>query len=119
MYKYYRDDFLLELWTTDEYDSRGCPQIGYQLFDAKYSNGAIFSGVDYYPSPLWCERINGQLVIQNWDYAAGSLAAYLSLQPGDVEQDYFDSYTEHQLAWAKERGESLYSAFEDLDGNNE
>lgn len=35
------------------------------------------------------------------------LLGFLSLQDGDTDSEYFDSYTERQIAWRDERAETL------------
>lgn len=40
--------------------------------------------------------------------AAKSLAlALLAMKPGDTDSEYFDSYSEDQLDWARENGEEI------------
>lgn len=36
-----------------------------------------------------------------------TLLSFLSLRPGDTDSEYFDSYTERQIAWRDERAETL------------
>lgn len=39
--------------------------------------------------------------------AARSILAFLTLRPGDVESEYFDSYTSYQIAWRDAKAEDL------------
>jgi hypothetical protein len=41
------------------------------------------------------------------DEIVRSLLVFLSLQDGDTDSEYFDSYTERQIAWRDERAETL------------
>jgi hypothetical protein len=49
------------------------------------------------------------------DVMVGTLLGFLSCKPGDVEEDYFSTYTERQLAFANEHGEELAIWSSDLE----
>ena len=67
--------------------------FGYRL----YSNDAlIFEGVDLSgPRGMACER------------AACEVMCFLTLRPGDVEDDYFEKYTPDQLDWRDTYAEAM------------
>lgn len=45
--------------------------------------------------------------------AARTLLSFLTMQPGDIEKEYFDKYTPEQLAWAKSKEcEQLHCEFD-------
>jgi len=45
----------------------------------------------------------------NWDgdETIAALLSFLSLRPGDTDDEYFDDYTEDQMEWAEMHGEEL------------
>lgn len=65
-------------------------------------------GRDYFEYELWD---NGELIFDLADYSTGpggaddgeemvySLLHFLTLQPGDTDDEYFDSWTERQIEW--------------------
>ena len=53
--------------------------------------GVRFHGDAYCPSPMY----------HTDEEKAVALLFYITLRPGDVDQDYFVDYTPEQLAWAK------------------
>lgn len=78
--------------------------VGYKL---RHDGVTVFEGEDFRPSPL--HSIDG-------DETAGALLSFLSLQPGDTDPDYFDSYTPAQLEWARRNGAELSLWSMDLEG---
>lgn len=66
----------------------GKVQMAYYL---RKPNGAtIFEGQDFYPSPMYaCDGPE----------AAADLLSFLTVRPGDVEDDYFKDYTRRQKLW--------------------
>ena len=56
-------------------------------FDGK----VLFKGADFRPSPLWDDG--------DRDAALG-LLGFLTLQPGDTDDEYFEKYTTEQKAWS-------------------
>lgn len=79
------DTVLVELW----YDHwrNGRDYLGYRLLD---SGRVIFEGVDFSPSPLFA-----------WDSedAVMALLGFLTLQPGDTDEEYFEGHSQEQLDW--------------------
>lgn len=90
------EPFELRLYETDRYDSRTHRwYLGYELF---HGGEMVFDGEDFSLSPM--HRVDS-------DEAVASLLAFLSLQPGDTDDEYFESYSPKQLEWAKAYGEEL------------
>lgn len=93
--------FRLELWDTYQTD-RGKSRLAYQFF---HNDALVFEGDDFCASPM--HSVDG-------DETARSLLGFLSLQPGDTDPEYFDSYTPDQLEWARAHGETLSLYTEDV-----
>jgi len=80
----------------DGIDDDGRQVIRYVLHDLRWVDGAgqfgrkLFKGTDYRPSPL--------IAVDSLDSIAG-LLGFLSLGEGDTDSEYFDSYTDRQIAW--------------------
>lgn len=95
------EGFRLELHMSEQPASAPHRQRWYYEFrDYDWSKpdphvGAIFRGDDY-------ETVYGED-----DEIVRSLLGFLSLQPSDTDTEYFDSYTERQIAWMEERAETL------------
>jgi hypothetical protein len=111
------DGFQLLLWATDRTDNRGCTVLGYQLTDKDGST--LFEGEDFCGSPMHGDDSDDML---------RCLIGFLTLRPGDTDDEYFENYTaaQHDFAasdaenlsiWADE-GDSEYPAwpFVNLDG---
>lgn len=97
-YKPYIDGypvFKLELWYTGGIDHYGKSKVAYKFFQ---DDELIFSGDDFYPSPLYAVDSKE---------SANALLGFLSLQPGDTDNEYFENYTERQMQFALEHGEAL------------
>lgn len=85
-----RDGFRLTLYYT------GGERLEYRFTD---KGKVIFTGNDYRPSPMHA--------IDSLESVYG-LLGFLSLQPGDTDKEYFDKYSEDQLAWSESgRAEEL------------
>jgi hypothetical protein len=92
--------FRLELYDLNTRDRDGKWTLGYEFY---HHDALIFEGEDFYASPLHAV---------DSDATVAGLLTFLSLRPGDTDPDYFADYTEEQLAWAREWGETL-SLYED------
>ena len=65
-------------------------QMDYYLADR--DGNRIFEGRDFYPAPsISCDSSE----------AATHLLAFLTLKPGDTDDEYFEDYTPEQLAWVE------------------
>lgn len=106
----YAYSFSLAMWHTGLFDSRGSERMGYRVRclrsrdtsfkgDRVFQPGqVIFQGEDFHGSPLHAS---------DSDRTLGSLVGFLSLRPGDTDAEYFESYTDLQLAFADCFGEEL------------
>lgn len=81
------DGFRLEMDYAGFRDGRH--YLAYKFYDG---DTCLFEGADYSPSPL--DAIDS-------DASVAGLLVFLSLQPGDTDQEYFAAYTPEQLAWAQ------------------
>jgi len=88
--------FRLELYDSGKRNPHtGRYYIGYKFY---HDDNLIFSGEDFSPSPL--HAIDG-------DESIASLLSFLSLQPGDTDDEYFDDYMPEQMEWCQQYGEEL------------
>lgn len=92
------DGYRLMLWDTYNRDPGkfGRSRLGYVLWHRDGS--VLFAAKDYSPGCMSC--------IDSDDSVRG-LIGFLTLKPGDTDDDYFKDYTPEQLAWAKSEGECL------------
>ena len=96
--------FVLTMWDATWNDRGGLPRsnvmpqhpCGYML--VQRGRGVIFTGEDYGCSPMHA--------IDSEDCVRG-LLGFLCLRPGDTDAEYFETYTEDQLVFAAEHGETL------------
>lgn len=86
-------------------DDDGREVLRYVLHDNIWRDEAgqtgrkLFKGGDFRPSPM--------LAIDS-DEAIGALLGFLSLGEGDTDSEYFDHYTDRQIAWRdSDRREAL------------
>jgi hypothetical protein len=71
----------------------------------------LFKGTDYRPSPLHAV---------DSDESIAALLSFLSLGEGDTDSEYFDNYTDRQLAWRdSDRREALAILAMELEGDND
>jgi hypothetical protein len=95
----YRDpaiSFTLNTFDSGRVDGMGKSVLEYQFQgpDGK----VIFEGADFACSPM--HAIDS-------DESVRALLGFLTLRPGDTDEEYFESYTQEQLAFADEHGETL------------
>jgi len=67
----------------------GHAQVAYYL--ARPDGSRVFEGTDFHTPAQMCA---------DGPEAATALLSFLTVQPGDVEEKYFDKYTPEQLDWA-------------------
>lgn len=78
-------------------------EYAYQLFDRGVS---IFTGEHFCTPGLACDPTGTSARMRR--FLIAELLGFLTLQPGDTDDDYFAGYTPVQLAWAvSERGREL------------
>src|SRR5579884_1162342 len=99
--------FKLELYDLGRHDEYGKWVLGYRLY---YAGSLVFEGEDFHCSPLH---------LIDSDAAVGGILTFLSLRPGDTDENYFTSYTPEQLNFAHRHGEELATYASDLEtGHN-
>ena len=94
--------FTLVMWATESEDWRGQPFIGYCL--KQHEGGkttVVFRGEDFSGSPLHAD---------DSDVTVAALLDFLTLRPGDTDDEWFDRYTPEQLEWCQLHGEALSCA---------
>lgn len=95
--------FLLELWDTNRTGHNGKSRLAYRF---SHNGRVIFQGDDFFCSPL--------LSVDS-PQTVGCLLSFLSLRPGDTDDEYFESYSPGQVDWALEWGETLSVYADDLE----
>lgn len=79
---------VLRTWDTGRTrNGRTC--IGYELREP--SGAVLFAGDDFRGSPMHADDSDATL---------RALLGFLTLRPGDTDREYFDDYSERQLAFA-------------------
>ena len=81
------DTVKVKLFDDHNYTT-GRHYLNYELWD---DGQLIFSGNDYSPSPM--DAIDS-------DEAITGILAFLTLVPGDTDDEYFETYEDEQLEWA-------------------
>ena len=92
--------FGLTVWDTHKRDGRGQSVLGYRLTIAedRARPATIFEGEDFAGSPLHCD---------DSDETIACLMGFLTLRPGDTDDEYFESYTPRQLEYCDQYAEAL------------
>lgn len=94
----YRDQsisFTLNTWDTGQTDHLGKSILRYQF---QQGDKLLFEGEDFACSPM--NAIDS-------DESVRALLSFLTLRPGDTDSEYFENYTQEQLDFASEHGETL------------
>lgn len=94
--------FRLQLIDTGEVDHYGKSGIGYRL--ATYNpDGTLFDVVFKHEDHgiIWNPGVIDD------DAAVGSVLQWLTLKPGDTDEEFFEDYTDEQLFFAEEHAENL------------
>jgi hypothetical protein len=85
-----REGFSLRLFDTGR-SRDGKTELAYAFSDTRTPDALqLFVGGEFYPSPLHAD---------DSDETVAALLGFFSLGEGDTDSDYFDNYTERQLAW--------------------
>jgi len=90
------DGYRLKMWDTYETDRHGKSILGYEFFDRE--GNLLFTGEDFSPSPM--HAIDS-------DDSVRALLGFLTLRPGDTDEEYFAEYTPEQIDFAETDAESL------------
>lgn len=89
--------YRLHTWDTGRSDSRGASYVGYAFYPPK-SRKPLFAGTDFSP---------GMFTSIDSNEALRGLLGFLTLRPGDTDEEYFEKYTPEQLEWAIRNGEMM------------
>ena len=89
--------FKLELFYHHR-DFRGPGARDVLAYRFHHGEELIFEGDDFSPGPGYA--LDG-------DDTVAALLSFLSLQPGDTDDEWFNSYTPRQMEWAIQHGEDL------------
>lgn len=89
--------YRLFTWDTGRHHGTGQRNLGYAFYEPGIPE-PLFLGEDYGCAPSQCI---------DSDDALRGLLGFLTLQVGDTDPEFFDNYTERQLAWADAHAESL------------
>lgn len=107
LFRPYRDGarFALTTYDTGRYDGRGQSYIGYRLVQTRDEAGkrlrpsrVVFAGEDFAGSP--CDADDS-------DATVAALMVFLTLRPGDADEEYFAGYTPEQMDFAIAHGFSV------------
>jgi hypothetical protein len=92
--------FALTMWDTHRTDSRGSTTVGYRLVEHTVAGKThvLFAGEDYHGSPMDAS---------DSDANVRGLMEFLTLKPGDTDEEYFANYTPAQMAFAETHAETL------------
>jgi hypothetical protein len=94
--------FKVEMFDSPERDRHGKWKVPYRF---GHNGEAIFDGT-LGASPM--HATDGPETL-------AAILTFCSLQPGDTDPDYFDDYSERQLAWCRQWGETLSLYVEGLE----
>lgn len=89
-----QDDYRAEIWF-DRFGEYGRIHL---LFDFYFKGEKVFESMPFSPAPGTTG--NYHAVVENAVF-------FMSLQPGDTDDEFFEDYTPEQLAFVKEHGEDL------------
>lgn len=94
IYRYYHYAPLVDKYTLRiHFDHIGSDNRGYYGYRLTDKDGRVlFQGNDY-SAPFWRNIIPMAEIANN-------IMVFLTLRPGDTDDDYFDKYTPEQLAFA-------------------
>src|SRR5579864_2603979 len=87
--------FVLTTWDTGRRDEYRKHILAYRL---SMGDVVLFEGDDYHPSPGWALDANETIAC---------LMGFLTLKPGDTDEEYFAEYTPQQLDYCARYAEAL------------
>ncbi len=90
------DGYVLELFDTGKYDTRGCTNLAYCLISPK--GVVIFDNQNFFGSPMHSD---------DSDETIRNLLGFLTLRIGDTDREYFDNYNEVQIDFRDNEAEVL------------
>lgn len=90
------EGYRLIVWDTNRVDTMGKSVLGYTFTDP--SGTTLFEGEDFRP---------GMGMAIDSDESIRGLLGFLTLKPGDTDDEYFANYTPEQMAFAQGDAEQL------------
>ena len=91
--------FTLKVVDTGRTDARGCSVLAYVLKQREGGQTSVLlEGTDFRPSPLHADDSNATVA---------ALLGFLTLRPGDTDEEYFLGYTRTQLEFCAQHAEAL------------
>ncbi len=90
------DGYTLKMWDTNKRDDRGQTRIRYEM--RKPDGALLFEGADFSCSPMHAD---------DSDESVRALLGFLTLRPGDTDDEYFENYTDEQRAFCDSDAEEL------------
>lgn len=91
----FHPEYRLQVWDLNERKAPAHHRLGYRLTKGQE---VLFEGDDFGCSPMHAVDSNEALV---------GLLGFLTLKPGDTDEEYFENYTARQLEWAESEAEEL------------
>lgn len=83
--------------------------VGYKLTMREHGQTVtLFEGEDYKPSPFGCV---------DSDSSVAGLLGFLTLRPGDTDDEWFADYTPEQITYCEQHAEALSGAVYDRFGD--
>ena len=91
--------FTLTMWDTNTRDRYGKARLAYRLnMHENDRTQELFDGNDFCCSPM--DAIDSDACVE-------AIMGFLTLRPGDTDEDYFDDYTPAQREYCEQHAESL------------
>ena len=91
--------YTLRVWDTGTTGEYGKARLAYELREHENRKTTVlFTGRDFFASPM--HAIDS-------DSTVSGLLAFLTLQPGDTDAEYFANYTPRQMAYVEMHAELL------------
>jgi len=90
------EGFILRTWETNKHANTGQELLAYEFVSP--TGEILFTGSDFGCSPMHAIDSNDAL---------RALLSFLTLRPGDTDPEYFEAYTEAQIAFCDQHAENL------------
>jgi len=105
--------FMLTMWDTNRVEviswMGNRPIVGYKLTMREHGKTTVlFEAEDYKPSPFECVDSDSSVAV---------LLGFLTLRPGDTDDEWFADYTPEQITYCEQHAEALSGAVYDRFGD--
>jgi hypothetical protein len=98
--------FVLDTWDANTYDHHGKAGIAYRLVMVTHGKReCLFYGDRSNGALVWHPLCTGSAI--DSDEAIKTIMGFLTLRPGDTDDDYFAGYSQEQLDFATFHAEAL------------